>query len=241
MKQTLKQLEDCKVELTVEVDSAIWEDAQKHSFSKLAANVNIPGFRKGHAPEAMLKGKVDPSRVMENAINDVLNTVYAQAITEAKVRPFMRPMVDIVKVDEKDLTVKFVIVTAPEVKLGEYKGLHAEKEVPSVNEEEVSAAIAKRLEAAADLVLVERKAKKGDTVTLDFKGYIDGVPFDGGEAENYSLELGSNSFVPGFEDALVGVKAGQEKDVNITFPEQYVAELAGKPSGEVELPGGGRS
>ena len=230
MKQTLKQLEDCKVELTVEVDSAIWEDAQKHSFSKLAANVNIPGFRKGHAPEAMLKGKVDPSRVMENAINDVLNTVYAQAITEAKVRPFMRPMVDIVKVDEKDLTVKFVIVTAPEVKLGEYKGLHAEKKVAKVTAKEVNEAIAKRLEGAADLVVVEREAKKGDTITFDFEGFVDGKPFDGGKAENYSLELGSNSFVPGFEDALVGAKAGESRDVNIVFPEQYVAELAGKPA-----------
>ena len=230
MKHTINQLEDCKVELLVDVDAAPWEAAQKKAFRKLAANVSIPGFRKGKVPESMLKGRIDPYRVIETAVNDSLNTFFAQAITEAKVRPYYRPDVEVLKVNEKELSLKFTVITIPEVTLGEYKGLHAEKEVPSVNEEEVSAAIAKRLEAAADLVLVERAAKKGDTVTLDFKGYIDGVPFDGGEADNYALELGSNSFVPGFEDALVGVKAGEEKDVDITFPEQYVAELAGKPA-----------
>lgn len=230
MKYNLNQLEDCKVELLVDVDADLWANAQKKAFRKLAANVSIPGFRKGKVPESMLKGRIDPYRVIDTALNDSLNTIFAQAITESKVRPYYRPDVEVTKISDKELALKFTVITIPEVTLGEYKGLHAEKEVPSVNEEEVSAAIAKRLEAAADLVLVERKAKKGDTVTLDFKGYIDGVPFDGGEAENYSLELGSNSFVPGFEDALVGVKAGQEKDVNITFPEQYVAELAGKPA-----------
>ena len=230
MKHTINQLEDCKVELLVDVDGDVWENAQKKAFRKLAATVSIPGFRKGKVPESMLRGRIDPQRIIETALNDSLNTIYSQAIVESKVRPFYRPEVDVTKISDKELSLKFTITTVPEVTLGEYKGLHADKEVPSVTPEEVTEAVNKRLENAADLVVVEREAKLGDTLTLDFKGFIDGVPFDGGEASNYSLELGSGSFVPGFEDALVGVKAGEEREVNITFPEQYVAELAGKPA-----------
>ena len=230
MKNTVNQLEDCKVEILVDVDGKVWEDAQKKAFRKLAANVSMPGFRKGKVPESMLRGRIDPNQVIENAINGCLNTVYSEVLKETGVRPYYRPEVDVTKVSDKELSLKFVVTTIPEVTLGEYKGLHADKEVASVTEEEVAAAITKRLESAADLVVVDREAKLGDTVILDFKGYIDGVAFDGGEADNYSLELGSNSFVPGFEDALVGVKSGEERDVNITFPEQYVAELAGKPA-----------
>ncbi len=228
MKNTLKKLDDCKVEITVEVPSSTWTSAQKKAFSKLAANVTLPGFRKGHAPEAMVKSHIDPSKIIDQALNDILPTVYGEVITENKVEPFYRPDVDVVKVSDTELTLKFVVTLVPNVTLGNYKGLHAEKEVASVTDEEVNKDIENRLKGNAELVSSDKPAAKGDTVVIDFEGFIDGTPFDGGKADNYSLELGSNSFVPGFEDALIGVKAGESKDVEVTFPTQYVKELAGK-------------
>lgn len=228
MKNTLKNLDDCKVEITVEVPTDTWTAAQKKAFSKLASNVSLPGFRKGHAPEAMLKSHIDPNKVLDQAINDILPTVYAEVITENKVEPFYRPDVDVTKISDTDLTLKFVITLAPKVTLGAYTGLHAEKEVASVTDEEVNKDIESRLNGLAELVVTDKAAEKGDTVVIDFEGFIDGVAFEGGKADNYSLELGSNSFVPGFEDALIGVKANENKNVEVTFPTQYVKELAGK-------------
>ena len=230
MKHTVTQLEDCKVELLVEVDSDIWQEAQKKAFRKQASKISIPGFRPGHAPEAMVRSRVDGSRLINDAIEELLPRIYGQALTEEKIQPFDRPDVEVVKVSDDELSVKFTLTKFPEVVLGPYKDLHAEKEVPSVTDEEVAESIAKRLESAATLAAVERPAQNGDTVVIDFEGFIDGVPFDGGKADQYSLELGSHSFVPGFEEALVGAKPGDDLDVNVTFPEQYVAELAGKPA-----------
>ncbi len=230
MKHTVKELGDCQVELLVDVDKDVWQAAQQREFKKALANVQIKGFRKGKAPEAMARAYVNQNRVMDEAINNVLTPVYAQVLTEEKLSPFTRPSVEITKVSDVELQVKFVVTLAPKVELGQYTGLKAEKKGVSVTDKEVTESINKRLEQAAELEVVERAAKLGDTVVLDFKGFIDGKAFEGGEASNYSLALGSNSFVPGFEDALVGVKAGDEKVVNITFPEQYVKELAGKPA-----------
>jgi len=230
MKHTIKKLEDCKVELTVDVEADLWKEAQKKAFRRLASKVTIPGFRPGKAPEAMLRARVDGNRVINDAISDVLNPAYAEAIRAEKINPFDRPSVEVLKVTEDEITLKFTVTTFPEVELGQYKDLHAEREVASVTDEEVDAAIKRRLENSANLVSVDRPAQKGDTVVIDFEGFVDGVAFDGGKADKYSLELGSNSFVPGFEDALIGVKPGEDKDVNITFPTQYVAELAGKPA-----------
>ncbi len=230
MKHTIKQLEDCKVEILVDVDADIWQEAQKKAFQKQASKITIPGFRPGHAPEAMIRGRVDGSRVINDAIENLLPRVYGQVLTEEKIQPFDRPSVEVTKVSDTELSIKFVVTKFPEVELGQYKDLHVEKAVPSVTDEEVLESINKRLEAAATLVSVDREAKLGDTVIIDFEGFIDGKAFEGGKADQYSLELGSNSFVPGFEDGLVGVKAGEDKDVNVTFPTQYVAELAGKPA-----------
>jgi len=230
MKTETKKINDTKVELTVDVDEKDWKAAQEKAFAKLAANVQIDGFRKGHAPLAQAKKHINPSQALDEAINTILPTVYGQAVTEAKLRPFFQPKIDVTKVSDTELQFKFTVTLAPEVTLGKYKGLHADKDSTEVSEKEISDAINAKLAGAADLVVVEREAKLGDTVVLDFEGFIDGKAFEGGKAENYSLELGSNSFVPGFEDALVGVKTGDSKDVNITFPENYVKELAGKPA-----------
>ncbi len=228
MKQTLTKLAPSKFQLDVEVDEASWAKAQEKAFKKLAAKVSIPGFRPGKAPEAMLRSHVDPNRVINEALDIILPEAYSFAIQDSKLRPQRQPEVNLTKVEEKEIGLRFTVITFPEIKLGAYTGLKAERKVASVDEKEVEESIQKLLQNNADLVVTEEPAKKGDTVVLDFEGFIDGVAFDGGKAENHSLELGSNSFIPGFEDALIGVKAGEERDVKVTFPKQYVAELAGK-------------
>ncbi len=233
MKRTIKKIGDSKIELTVEADKDFWKKAQERAFDKVSSKVSIKGFRQGKAPKEMLRQHTNPEAVFNEAIEDVLSPIFAQAITEEKINPFFRPEVKITKLSNDDLTIVYTIVLAPKATLGEYKGLKATKEAPSVTDKEIDDSIANRLKANAELVLTEEPAKLGDTVVFDFLGKTanekgDMVPFDGGAAENYSLELGSNQFVPGFEDALVGVKAGEKRTVDIVFPENYVKELAGK-------------
>ncbi|MGM9813885.1 MAG: trigger factor [Candidatus Enteromonas sp.] len=228
MKHTIKELGTCRVEITVDVDETIWADAQKKALDKALKNVSVKGFRKGHAPRALALAHVDQSKVINAAIDDVLTPVYADVLNEEKIQPFSRPSVNITKLTEKELTIVYTLTTMPKVTLGAYTGIEAKRDVVSVSEEEVAKAINDRLANAAELTVVEREAKVGDTVVLDFKGFVDGKAFEGGEADNYALELGSHAFVPGFEEALVGVKAGDNKSITITFPEQYVKELAGK-------------
>ncbi len=230
MKSTIKTLETGKVEGVCDVEKELWQNAQEKAFRKLASHVTVKGFRPGKAPEKYLRERVGQSQIFNEAIDEVLNQVYGTFLYENKLQPYSRPGVEITKLNKDELQVKFTLTLFPKVTLGEHKGLVAEKKVEGVTEKEVEEAIAKRLENSADLVITDRAAKLGDTVVLDFVGEMDGVEFEGGSAKNYELELGSNSFVPGFEDALVGVKSGDSKDVDITFPEQYVKELAGKPA-----------
>ncbi len=228
MKNTLTKLSTSKFQLDVEVDTKSWKDAQEKAFRKLAAKVSLPGFRPGKAPLAMLRSHVDPSKIIDTALNDILNDAFVQGVADTKIRPLHNPDVELLKISDTELSLRFTVVTVPEVTLGAYTGLKAERKVPSVTDKEVADSITKLLENNADLVVTENPAKMGDTLVLDFEGFIGGVAFEGGKADNYSLELGSNSFIPGFEEALVGVKAGESRDVNVTFPKQYVAELAGK-------------
>ena len=233
MKRTIKKINDSKIELTVEVDKDLWKAAQNRAFEKVSSKVTVKGFRQGKAPKEMLRQYTNPEAVWNEAIEEVLNPVFAQAIGEEKLEPFFRPSVNITKLSPDELTIAYTFVTTPTATLGEYKGLKAKKEAPSVTDKEIEDSINNRLKGNAELVLVDRPAKKGDTVVFDFLGKTandkgDMVPFDGGAANNYSLELGSNQFVPGFEDALVGVKSGDKKTIEITFPTNYVKELAGK-------------
>ena len=230
MKNTLTKLATSKYQLDVEVDEASWKAAQEKAFRKLASKVNLPGFRPGKAPEAMLRAHVDYNQVLNTALEGILNDAFVQGIKETGIRPLHSPEVEVTKVSDVDLGIRFTVVTTPEVTLGAYTGFKAERKVPSVTEEEVSASITKLLEGNADLVVTENPAKNGDTVVMDLEGFVDDKPFEGGKADNYSLELGSNSFIPGFEEALIGVKPGETREVNVTFPTQYVAELAGKPA-----------
>ena len=228
MERKVTKLESCHVQVEVVVDKENWKQAQDKAFKKLASNLTVDGFRKGKVPEAIARKHIDQMKLINEAINVVLPIAYQEVLTEEKIAPFAQPSVDVIKVSDEELELKFVIVTAPEVKLGTYKGLEIGKKEAKVTAKEVDEAIDSLRLQNASLVLKESESALGDTVVFDFVGTVDGVAFEGGSAQNYSLELGSNTFIPGFEDQLVGVKAGDHKDVNVTFPEAYTPELAGK-------------
>ena len=228
MKITFKELEACHTEATVVFDEASWKSAQEVTFKKLAKNVQVDGFRKGNAPEALVRKHIDQGRLLEDAVNSLLPDAYKEALKQGKLEPFSQPKVEITKISDTNLEVKFVIVTAPKVELGQYKGLELGKKEAKVTVKEVTDALEDLRKQNASLILKDGAAEKGDTVVLDFVGSVDGVAFEGGTAQNYELELGSGSFIPGFEDQLIGIKAEEHRDINVTFPEQYTKELAGK-------------
>jgi trigger factor len=233
MKHTVEKITPSHVKLTVEVEQPLWKESQEKSFTKLSAKVSVPGFRPGKAPKEMLRERIPTDDIWNDAIEAILSPVFAQALTEEKLAPYFRPQVNITKVSPDELTIVYDVILVPSVKLGTYKGLAEKKEAPSVTDEEIKDAIDKLLKNQATLVLVDRPAQLGDTVDLDFDGYLPDEKgelkaFDGGKADNYSLELGSHSFIPGFEEAVVGLKAGDKKDIKVTFPKEYVKELAGK-------------
>ena len=228
MKRELKKLENSKVEVLCDVEPALWKEYQEKAFKKLAANLEVKGFRKGKVPEAMARKEINQGSIFNEAVNLSLQPAFDEVLREEKLQPFARPSVDVTKLSDTELQLKFIIVLAPEVKLGQYKGLAVKKDAVKVEEKEIDAEIKKLVEQNASLVVSEKPAKKGDTVVFDFVGSVNGKEFEGGKADNYSLELGSNSFVPGFEDQLVGVKSGEDREVKVTFPTQYVPDLAGK-------------
>ena len=228
MERKVTKIKPCHVQVDVVVDEKSWKDAQEASFKKLAKDVQVDGFRKGNVPEAIARRHIDQGKMLDNAINSLLPAIYKEIMEQDKIEPFAQPQVDVTKISDTNLEVKFVIVTAPEVELGEYKGLKIGKKEAKVTAKEIDDEINSLLKDNASLVLKEGAAELGDTVVFDFVGTVDGKAFEGGSAQNYSLELGSHQFIPGFEEQLVGTKAGEHKDVNVTFPEQYTPELAGK-------------
>lgn len=228
MKRVVNKLENSKVEVLCDIETSAWKEAQEKAFKKLANELEVKGFRKGKVPLDIARKHIEQGKIINEAINSLLQPTFDVVLKEEKLTPFAQPTVDVTKVSDTDLQLKFTIVLPPEVTLGDYKGLNIEAKKVSVTKKEIDAAIEKIVAQNASLVVSEEPAKLGDTVVIDFVGSVDGVEFDGGKADNYSLELGSHSFVPGFEDQLVGHKAGDEVDVNVTFPEQYVKDLAGK-------------
>ena len=228
MKRVVNKLENSKVEVICDVETEAWKEYQAKAFQKLAGNLEVKGFRKGKVPADIAKKHIDQGSIFNEAINLSLQPAFEEVLKEEKLQPFARPSVDVTKVSDTELQLKFLIVLAPEVKLGNYKGLGIKKDAVKVEEKEIDEAIEKLVAQNASLVVKEGEAAKGDTVVFDFVGSVDGKEFEGGKADNYSLELGSNQFVPGFEDQLVGHKAGEDVEVNVTFPTQYVPELAGK-------------
>lgn len=229
MKTELKKLENSQVEVLAEVKGDDYKKAEEKALKKLASRLNIKGFRKGKAPLNIAKDHISKGELINETINESLNPAYQEAIKEHSLRPIAQPEVNVVDFKENELIkLSFKVSVEPEVTLGEYKGINIPLKVEEVNEKEIDEAVQNVLNNNSELVLKEGPAEKGDTVVLDFKGYINGKEFDGGSAENYTLVLGSNQFVPGFEDQLVGVTSETKKDVVITFPEQYIKDLAGK-------------
>lgn len=217
--------------LTFSVDQTLIEKGLKQAFDKVKKNLNVPGFRKGKVSRQVFNRMYGEEALYEDALNAVLPEVYEAAVKEAGIDPVSQPKIDVESMNKgEDWVVTAEVTVKPEVKLGEYKNLTVEKQDRKVTDEDVDARIQRELEAQAELVIKEDEAAvEGDTVVIDFEGFKDGEAFEGGKGENYSLELGSNSFIPGFEEQLVGKKAGEDVEVKVTFPEDYQAEdLAGK-------------
>ncbi len=216
--------------LTFEVDAEKFNEGLDAAFKKVVKTVSVPGFRKGKMPRGMFEKRFGVESLYQDAIDILLPEAYTNAIEEAGIEPVDRPEIDVEQVEKgKALIFKATVTVKPEVKLGEYKGIEVEKVDTEVTEEDVNQELTSLQERHAELVVKETAAENGDSVVMDFEGFVDGEPFEGGQADNYSLELGSGQFIPGFEEQLVGTAAGEEKEVEVTFPEDYhAAELAGK-------------
>ena len=214
----------------VESDAAEFESAVNGAYLKNKASINIPGFRKGKAPRAVVEGMYGAEVFYQDAMDELAPKAFEFGLDESKLRMVGTPsIVDVNVTDDRTASYTFEVTLYPEVTLGQYKGLEAERKDESVSDEDVDNELnSVRKRNARMIDIDDRAAEMGDTVDIDFDGYLDGERFDGGKAEGYSLELGSNSFVPGFEDQIVGMKIGEEKDIDITFPENYTPELAGK-------------
>lgn len=207
------------------------QPALDQAFNKVKKNLNVPGFRKGHMPRAVFNQKFGEEALYDDALNAILPSAYEAAIAELDLDVVAQPKIDVKSIEKgQDWTLTAEVVTKPEVKLGAYKDLEVSVEASKeVTDEEVDAKLENERKNLAELVVKEGAAENGDTVVIDFVGSVDGVEFDGGKGENHSLELGSGQFIPGFEDQLVGAKAGDEVEVKVTFPEDYQAtDLAGK-------------
>ena len=228
--KSVEKQEKSAVELVIEIGGEEFEAAVQKAYLKQRSKINVPGFRKGKAPRKIIEGMFGSGVFYEDAINELYPKAYADAVEQEKLDVVSWPNVEVLEAGKDGLTFKATVTVRPEVKLGEYKGLTAEKEEVKITDEDIEGELKPYINRASRMVTVEREAQNGDTVVIDFEGFKDGVPFDGGKAEGHSLELGSSAFIPGFEDQLVGTKAGDEKDVNVTFPEEYHAEeLAGAP------------
>ncbi len=220
------------VKLTIEIDKETFEAAMQKSYKKNVKYITLPGFRKGKAPRKLIEKTYGEAVFYEDAVNFVCPDAYEFAVKEAGIDPVCQPDIDIEEIGEgKNLVLTAQVTVKPEVELGEYKGVTAEKTVYETKQEDIDAEIKNVQEQNARMIDVERAVKMGDTTVIDFEGFTDGVAFEGGKAEDYTLEIGKGQFIPGFEEALVGAEIGVETEINVTFPEEYHAEdLKGKPA-----------
>ena len=233
MSVQVENLEKNMAKLTIEVPAEELEKALEKAYQKQKKNISVPGFRKGKVPRAMVEKMYGPAVFYEDAVNSLVPEEYSKAAEESKLDIVSRPEINVEQIEKgKAFIFTATVAVKPEVTLGEYKGLEVAKADTTVTDEEVEAELKKEQEKNARTINVEdRPAADGDTVTLDFEGSVDGVPFDGGAGKDYPLTLGSHSFIPGFEEQLVGAALEEEKEVNVTFPTEYhAAELAGKPA-----------
>ncbi len=219
--------ENSAIELVIQVSAEEFEAAINKVYNRQKKNITLPGFRKGKAPRKMVETMYGAQVFYEDAIEESYPAAYEKALEETGIEPVAYPKLEIQEVGKDGYTFKALVTVRPEVSIKDYKGMAIAKNEVKVTAADIKNELKPYIDRASRLVSVERKAKKGDTAVIDFEGFKDGVPFEGGKGENYSLELGSGSFVPGFEDQVIGMKAGDEKDIDITFPEDYTPELAG--------------
>ena len=220
-----------EVKLSFTIEASKFEEAIQKVYAKSAKYFNIPGFRKGKAPYKIVEKQYGAQIFYEDAFNEVAAEVYEKELTDANIEAVSRPEINIIQMEKgKDLIFTAVVQTKPEVKLGKYKGIELKKVEYTVEEKDIDHEIGHMQERNARLVNVEdRPVEKEDTVVIDFEGFVDGVAFEGGKAENHELVIGSNTFIPEFEDQIIGMKIDEEKDINVTFPEEYFSkDLAGK-------------
>ena len=220
-----------ELKLSFVIEAAKFEEAIQKVYTKSVKYFNIPGFRKGKAPYKIIEKQYGAQIFYEDAFNEVVPEVYEKELKEAGIEAVSRPQIDITQMEKgKDLIFTAIIQTKPEVTLGKYKGIELKKVEYTVKDEDIDHELSHMQERNARLVNVEdREVKKNDTTVIDFEGFVDGVAFEGGKAENHELVIGSNTFIPGFEDQIIGMKINEQKDINVTFPEEYFSkDLAGK-------------
>ena len=220
-----KEKNTSKKELTVIIEGVEWTTAIDNAFKEKVKTVTVDGFRKGKCPRDIFEKKYGKETLYIDAAEKLLPTAYERAMEENKdVIPVIQPRVDIKSIDENKVEFVFTIITQPEVNIKKYKGLKVKKDKVEVTKEEIEHELSHLLEKYSELVVKENgTVENGDVAIIDFEGFKDGVAFEGGKGENYSLEIGSNTFIPGFEEQLIGMKAGEEKEINVTFPEDYAA------------------
>ena len=223
-----EKLEKNQVALTVEVDAAAFDAAIEKAYRKMRNQITVPGFRKGKAPRKMVEKLYGVEVFYDEAINIAMPDAYMDAVTSEKLEPVGYPEVELLDVSKDGFSFKATVYVYPEVTLGQYKGLSAPRDEVKVTAADVNARLSEMADRNTRMVGVDRPVEKGDVANIDFEGFDNGKPFDGGKGENFDLEIGSGTFVPGFEDQVIGMSAGEEKDIDITFPEDYHAELAGK-------------
>jgi len=223
-------IEKNRYELQISVDKATFDAAVSAVYRKQVKNITVPGFRKGKAPRSIIEKMYGAGVFYEDAINDLIPAAYAEALAEAKLDTVGQPEFDVVSIDENGLVLSAKVYVKPEVEIKDYLGIEVEKTVEAVSDEAVDREINMvRERQSRELEVTDRPAEMGDTAVIDFEGFCDGVAFDGGKGTDHALKLGSGSFIPGFEEQVVGKSIGEEFDVNVTFPEEYhAADLAGK-------------
>ncbi len=228
--KTEKKENKNKHEVTVKIDGDAWKNAIDKVFAKKQKTVKVDGFRQGKVPRNIYEKKFGKESLYLDAADAVLQDAYAKAMDDSKLVPVAQPEVNLKNIGEEGVEFTFKIITKPEVKVNKYKGLNIKQEEVKVTDEEINHELSHLLERYTELVTKDGEVKNGDVAIIDFEGFKDGEAFDGGKGENYSLEIGSNTFIPGFEEQVIGMKAGDEKDLNVTFPEDYGAkDLAGAP------------
>lgn len=227
-----EKINESKIKLTIEVSTEEIDKCLDEAFDKVIKDVKVSGFRPGKMPKNMFINRFGYEALYEEAMNIALNKTYPAALSEAKLQPVSDPTLTDASefAKDKEFTYSVTFDVWPTITLGEYKGIEVKKMSTEVTEELINERIKHDQERKAENVLKEGAIEKGDTAVIDFEGFVDGVAFEGGKAENYELEIGSGTFIPGFEDQLIGMVTGEQKDINVTFPENYAKELAGKPA-----------